>query len=608
MSDNPLRVSLVQRLKGAMQIGRAVSLVWESARNWTLASSGLMVIQALLPLVILYLIKLTVDAVAQGISAPDKTKAFQEVGILIVLTGLAALLTAGCRAVAGIIREHQSQLVTDHVTDMIHRQSAAVDLAYYEDPRYHDTFYRAQQEAPFRPTRIVQSLTGLVQNSISLLALAGLLFFLHWAVAAVLFAAVLPGIIVKILHANRLYAWQSRRTETERRAYDYHWILTDVFHAKELRLFDLGGVFRRRHRELRDTLREERLNLAGTRVRQDLIAQAGAIITLFALFAFIAWYTLQGRITIGDMVMYYQAFQRAQAALQEILSGLAGLYEDNLFLNHFYGFLDLKPVIAPPERPDPVPRPMRSGIKFENVAFSYPGSEPEVLKDIDLLIRPGQVVALVGDNGAGKSTLAKLLCRLYDPVRGRIAMDGTDYRRLDPGSLRREIAMIFQDYIQYPLTARENIWMGNVRIDLHDERLHKAAVQSGADEVIRRLPQGYETLLGKQFQNGAEISIGEWQKIALSRAFLREAQLVILDEPTSAMSVRAEYEVFQSFKHLLDGRSALLISHRFSTVRVADFICVLENGRIMEQGSHDELMHQEGYYARMYNTQAGYFR
>jgi ATP-binding cassette, subfamily B, bacterial len=603
-----LQQHIWQRILGATRLRRPLALVWESARGWTIASLVLMVVQALLPLAVLYLVKLTVDSVAAGITSPDKIAALREVLLLIALTGLVTLLIAACRALAEVIQEHQGQLVTDHVTDTIHRQSAAVDLAYYEDHRYHDTFYRAQREAPYRPTRIVRELTQLAQNSISLVALAGLLFFLHWAVALILFVTVLPVIIVKIGHANRLYAWQTHRTETERRVYDYHRMLTDIFHAKELRLFDLGNFFRKRHRDMRETLRGERLQLAKTRTKFDLAAQALAVIALFGMLAFIAWQTLQGSMTLGDMVMYHQAFQRAQTALQGIMGGLAGLYEDNLFLKHFYGFLDLKPKISAPEKTAAPPRPMRKGITFQNVSFRYPNAERDALQEVDLHISPGEVIALVGDNGAGKTTLAKLLCRLYDPVSGRICIDGNDYRSIDARQLRREITVIFQDYIQYPLSARENIWIGDVALDPTDKRIELAARQAGAEGVIGRLSSGYETILGKRFEKGEEISIGEWQKIALSRAFLRDAQLIILDEPTSAMSVRAEYEIFQSFKELLNGRAAVLISHRFSTVRIADLICVMEEGRIVERGSHEELINAGGRYAQLYNMQAQYYR
>ena len=587
---------------------RAVGLVWESARGWTVAGAVLMLLQGLLPLLALYLTKLTVDAVTAGIRSPDKEGALARVLLWIALTGLVAVATAALRAVAEIVREQQGQRVTDHVMDVIHRQSAAVDLAYYEDPRYHDTLYRAQQEAPYRPTRIVQSLTAIVQNGLSLLGLAGLLVFLHWSVALVLFVAVLPGIAVKLRNARTLHAWQASRTKVERRAWDFHRMLTSATHAKEVRVFGLGAVFRERFRELRERLRSERARIAMRRSGLDLVAQAGAILSLFGLLAFVAWRTVLGLLTLGDMVMYFQAFQRAQGYLQEILGGLAGLHEDSLFLGHFEEFLALEPQVAPPGSPAPVPRPMRDGFSVEGVSFRYPSSDRLVLDDVRLTIGPGEVVALVGDNGSGKTTLAKLLCRLHDPTAGRIAIDGTDLRELDPVALRREISVIFQDHVHYPLSARENIWIGDVASDPRGAAIGRAAKQAGADPVIARLPRGYDTVLGGQFEDGVELSVGEWQKVALARAFLRDAQLVVLDEPTSSMSARAEAEVFQAIRGLLDGRSALLVSHRFSTVRMADRICVLEGGRIVEQGTHDELVRLGGTYAAMYELQARSYR
>lgn len=591
-----------------MQLRRALVLVWESAKAWTIASLACMAIQAFLPLLTLYLIKLTVDAVASGISSPDKVAAFNQVMILICLTGIVTLITAGFRSLSDVVRENQSQLVTDHVSDLIHRQSAAVDLAYYENPSYFDTLHRAQQEATYRPNHVVQALTQLGQNGISLIALAGLLFYLHWSIAFILFIAVLPGIMVKIRHANRLYEWQSRSTETERKTNEYHWMLTGEAHAKELRLFGLGGLFRKRYRDLREKLRRERLQLSKSRSAFDLIAQAGAIAALFGMLAFVALRTINGQITLGDMVMYYGAFQRAQAHLQNIMGGLAGLYEDSIFLNHFHAFMDLQPQAATSHKSMAVPHPMREGITLEHVSFRYPSTDKAVLRDVTLMMKPGKVVALVGDNGAGKTTLAKILCRLYDPQNGRIAMDGIDFHDFDIDALRREITMIFQDYVHYPFTAKENVWIGDVNLHPDDERIRLAAKLSGADGIIRQLPHGYETTLGYRFEGGTEISIGEWQKVALARAFLRDAQLIILDEPTSSLSARMEEEIFQSFRKLLKGRSALVISHRFSTVRMADLICVMEEGCITEQGSHEELLRLGGYYARMYEIQSKYYQ
>lgn len=599
-----MKVSLLEKLRGLMQLRSAVDLVWKSTRNWTIMSLGCMAVQAVLPLLSLYLIKLIVDSVQTGISSPDHPQNFSRIFLWIGLTALVTLLIAGCRTISEIIRENQGQLLTDHVTDVIHSKSAEVDLVYYEDPDYYDTLHRAQQEAPYRPNHIIQALTQLGQSGISLIALAGLLFYLHWAVTLVLFVAVLPVIIVKIRNADRLYEWKFRRTETERQTYEYHHMLTSGVHAKELRIYNLGDIFRKRYRDLREKLRNENLRLAKTRSVFDLVAQVAAIVALFGLLVFVILRTMRGELTLGDMVMYYQAFQRAQTYLQDIMGGLAGLYEDSIFLSHFYNFLDLKSETAACQQCKDVPRPMQDGITFENVSFMYSEKGGNVLEDIDLKIHAGEVVALVGDNGAGKTTLAKLICRLYEPTGGRITLDGADFHDFDVKELRREIAVIFQDYVHYPLTVRENIWVGNTSLNPDDERVRAAAQFSAADAFISNLPEGYDTRLGKHFGGGVEISIGEWQKVALARAFLRDAQMIILDEPTSALSPQSEYEVFQSFQKLIQGHSALLISHRFSTVRMADMIYVLDKGRIVERGPHEDLMKLNGYYAHMFNIQA----
>lgn len=288
--------------------------------------------------------------------------------------------------------------------------------------------------------------------------------------------------------------------------------------------------------------------------------------------------------------------------------GIAGLYEDNLFLSNLYEFLDLKPKVAEPLHPTPVTRPMQTGIVFDHVSFQYPTGSRKVIEDISLTIRPGEKVALVGENGAGKTTLIKLLCRLYDPTEGRITLDGVDLRQFEISALRREIGVIFQDYSRYHLTARENIWFGNINLPSDDERIVTAGRQAGADDVITSLPNGYETVIGKWFEGGEELSIGEWQKVALARAFLRDAQIIVLDEPTSSLDVKGEYEVFKKFRQLADGQAAILISHRFSTVRMADRIYVLNGGRIIENGTHDELVQLGGMYAHLFETQAQYYR
>jgi ATP-binding cassette subfamily B protein len=595
-------------MRNVLHLRRALRIVWQSGPGWTIASLALVLVQGVLPLASLYLMKLVVDAVTAGLAAADKGAAFSHVASLIVLTGVVTLINSAVASAAGFVSEAQGLNVTDRVQDIIHAKSIEADLEYYEHSQYYDTLHRAQQEAPYRPTKILNGLLQVGQNLISLVAMVGLLVSLHWGVAVVLFITAIPNVLVRLKYAKTMYGWSRRRTPTERMAWYFNWMLTRDTHAKEVRLFELGSLFRNRYREMRRQLRQERLRIISRRSLADLGAQVIAMLGVFGSYAFIAYRTVLGIVTMGDLVMYYQAFQRGQGFLRDVLGGMAGLYEDSLFLSNLYEFLDLKRRIVDPARPQAIPHPMRTGVAFDHVRFRYPDSTRNVLEDITLRIRPGEVVALVGENGSGKTTLVKLLCRLYDPLEGSITMDGTDLREFETTALRREMSVIFQDYAHYNLTVRENIWFGNVALPADESAIAEAARQAGADQVIQRLPHGYDTILGKWFEEGEELSIGEWQKVALARAFLRDAQIIVLDEPTSAMDAKAEYEVFQRFRTLVRGRAAILISHRFSTVRMADSIYVLDGGRIIEGGSHDELIRLGGTYARLFETQAQHYR
>ena len=585
-----------------LHLKRALLLVWHAAPGWTGAGLALIGLQAGLPLLQLYLLKLTVDAVAAGIAA------LTQVVVLVGFTGATALAMVFLMAVARVVGEAQADVVTDHVQDLLHAKSVALDLEYYENSRFYDTLHRAQQEASYRPTHLVNGLGRTLLNCVSLLGIAGLLFSCHWGVAAVLMAALAPGVLVRLKFAARLFEWRRARSATERRAAYLSWLLTGEYHAKEIRLFALGSLLIGRFRELRRQIRQERIGLALKQTLSDLAAQAGATLAIFGALAFIAYRAVQGYMTLGDMVLYYQAFQRGQGYLREMLAGLAGLYEDNLFLGNFYDFLDLQPTVIEPRRPVPAPRPLERGIVFDRVSFQYPAGAAPVLREVSLTIPPGQVVALVGENGSGKTTLVKLLCRLYDPTTGRITVDGLDLRRLESAAWRREIGIIFQDYAHYQMTARENIWMGNIELAPAAEKIETAAKISGAHAIFTKLPQGYDTMLGNWFADGAELSSGQWQKVALGRALVRDAQIVVLDEPTSSLDVRAEAAVFQHFRRLAAGRTAILISHRFSSIRMADFIYVLQDGRIIEGGSHEELRRRGGAYAHLFETQARHYR
>jgi ATP-binding cassette subfamily B protein len=603
-----MRHTIKKSLQQALRIDRAVRMVWKSAPGWTLVNTILVVVQGLLPLAALYLIKLIVDAVAAGIAHPGESSLFSQVLPLILLAGGIALIGAICRSLSELTAEAQAMVVTDDVSDILHEKSIAVDLSYYEDPQYYDSLHRAQREAPYRPMHIVNGLVQIGQNGLALIGIVGLLFAFNWVIGLILFAVALPGALARFIYSRKLYGFEQNQTETERQAAYYHLMLTDSDHAKEVRLFNTGPVFWQRFRDLRQQLRAGRLSISRRRSLSDLMAQALATIAIFSTFAFIVSQAITAKITLGALVMYYQGFQSGLGFLQSILRNLAGLYEDNLFLTNFYQFLELSPKIQSPSHPLPLPAKAEHGICFEGVSFSYPSSGANVLSEIDLELKPDQVIALVGENGAGKTTLIKLLCRLYDPTEGKITIEGIDLRQLNPERLRQEISVLFQDYVHYYLSAKENIWLGNVEKNPDEDQIINAAVKSGADPIIRGLPNGYDTMLGYQFQSGQELSIGEWQKVALARTFLRDSRIIVLDEPTSSIDPLAEAELFRQFRSLIKGRSAILISHRFSTVQMADYIYVLDKGKIIERGTHQTLLDLNGRYALLYKSQANYYQ
>ena len=595
-------------LENALNLKRAFGLVWQSAPGWTAASAILVILQSILSLSALYLMKLVVDAVTDGISSSNKDLAFGNIAFFILISGVVALLSASCRSLAALVNEAQSQSVTDHMQDIIHTKSIEIDLEYYENSQYYDTFHRAQQEASYRPTRIVNGLVQVVQSGISLLAIVGLLVSLHWLIALILLFAAVPGVYARLRYAGKMYIWQRQSTPRERKAWYLHWLLISDGFAKEIRLFNLGSLIKDRFSNMRSLLRQEKLEIGKSRTFADLVAQASSVIAIFGTYGFIAYRTVQGSITLGDLVMYYAAFQQGQSFLQGMLTSLAGLYEDNLFLTSLYEFLDLKPKVVESSHAMQFPLPIRDGIDFDQVSFQYSGSNKNILTDITFKIGSGESVAFVGENGSGKTSLIKLLCRLYDPTKGKITIDGIDLREFQLTSLRREIGVIFQDYSHYNLTARENIWFGDVALPVDNDNILQAARCSGAHEVIARLKHDYETVLGRWFEDGAELSIGEWQKVALARAFIRDAQVIVLDEPTSSLDPSAEDEVFKHFHKLAQGKISILISHRLSTVTTVDRIYFFKNGMIVETGTHRELMAKRGEYAHLFELQAKNYR
>ncbi len=599
--------SLHTKLKNAVRIDRAIKFVWQASPLYSVASAIIVIALGTLPLTSLYLLKLIIDAVTQIDLSTDVSLLSPQFSAPLLYIGIAlgvALVTAFFNFLSDYLKKAQTLTVSDYMYSILHEKSSQADLAFYESPRYRDTLFRAQAEGPHRPSSIVSGLFTACQSGASFLAIVWLLFLFHPVLPVLLIAATIPGVLLRLNYSAKIYSWQEKRTEDERRSYYFHHMLTSDTHAKEFRLFNLGRHFTDQFKNLRISLKDEKLWFEKRRALGDFLAQSSAALAVFGSFAYIGLKTASGAITIGAMVMYFQAFQKGLGFLKTLLESGAQMYEDNLFLSHLYEFLNTRPRIITPEKPHKIPHRIKQGIRFEDVNFSYQNHEKNVLECVNFSIRPGEIIALVGENGSGKSTIVKLLTRLYDPGAGRILLDGKNIKSFDPDHYREKISVVFQDHIHYQLSAGENIFLGDIRNRSDLEKIRRAAQKTDIHKKITAFPNQYDTILGRWFKNGEELSIGQWQMLAISRAFFRDSEVVILDEPASALDPPTEKAIFNQLKTLISKRAALIISHRYSTVKMADKILVLDKGRIAEQGGHSDLLEKGGIYARLYRTQA----
>jgi len=588
---------------------RAIELVWTTSRPLTLAFALLTLIAGALPAGVAYVGSLIVDAVVAAIQEQGNARDVLTRHALLLVAAEGALVAsiAGAQRGLSLCQSLLRAQLGQRVNVMILEKALTLDLAHFENSDFYDKLTRARREASSRPLSLVTRTFGLAQNAVSLLSFGSLLLqFSPWAVV-VLIVAGLPAFLAEAKfsgEAFRLFLWRS--PETRMQLY-LETVLGREDHAKEVKLFGLGPLFLERYRNIFRKLYREDRNLTVRRDTWGFFLGLIATTTLYGAYAWIAVSAIATRITLGQMTMYLMLFRQGQSAVSAILSAVGGMYEDNLYLSTLYEYLET-PVNATKGEAVRGPHP-DDGIRFENVSFSYPDAEQPTLVDIDLHIKPGQSLALVGENGSGKTTLIKLLTRLYAPTSGRILLDGQDLREWDEGALRDRIGVIFQDFTRYQLMLGENIGAGDVRHFEDEARWRDAGEKGMAAPIVETLPEGYRTPLGKWFNDGRELSGGQWQKVALSRAFMRSrADILVLDEPTSAMDASAEAIIFEHFRTLTRGRIAILISHRFSTVRMADQIVVLENGRIIERGSHEQLMQLNGHYSHLFSLQAKGYR
>jgi ATP-binding cassette subfamily B protein len=588
---------------------RALGLVWTTSRLLTVALGILTLVAGVLPAGMAFVGALIIDAVVAATQVYRDTgnTEFAAVFSLVALEAVIVAALAGAQRGISLCQALLRAQLGQRVNVMILEKALTLELAQFEDSEFYDKLTRARREASSRPLSLVNRTFGLAQNLVSLISYAVLLVqFSPWAVA-VLVVAGLPSFIAETRFSGEaftLFRWRS--PDTRMQIY-LETVLAREDNVKEVKLFGLGPLLLQRYRDIYHRLYARDRSLAIRRDGWGFILGLIGTAALYGAYAWIAAAAVMSRITLGQMTMYLMLFRQGQAAVTAILSATGGMYEDNLYLSTLYEYLETPGQSSPDESsaaavrgPDP-----EDGVRFEGVSFTYPGAGRPALSNVDLQIRPGESLALVGENGSGKTTLIKLLTRLYRPDEGRILLDGLDLQNWEEDALRQRIGVIFQDFSRYQFLVGENIGAGDVRYFDEQERWREAAEKGMADRIVDDLPQGYDTQLGKWFKGGQELSGGQWQKIALSRAFMRsEADILVLDEPTAAMDAAAEATIFEHFRKLTQSRIAILISHRFSTVRMAAQIVVIENGRIIERGSHEKLMELDGHYARLFQLQA----
>ena len=622
------RPTLHQRFAALRYIPPLIKLVWETHRGYTTAMALLRLMRAGIPVATLWIGKLIIDAViASRESSPDFPRLWRLVALEIVIVTANDVLARGSSLVESLLGD----LFSNHTSVRLMEHAATLDLSHFEDPAFYDQLERARRQTTSRIGLLAQ-LLSIGQDGLTLITLgAALVVYSPWLLL-LLAVAVLPSFFGETHFASLEYSMQFRWTP-ERRQLDYlRYVAASDRTAKEVQLFGLSPWLIERFRKLSWKFYDENKKLSIRKARVSTLLSLIGTLGYYSAYAIILVRATRGELTIGTLTFLAGSFSRSRGLIQVLLLSAGGIYQQCLYLKDLFDFFEMKPSIASPPGAPPVPKIIREGFAFEDVGFQYPESEEWAVRHVTFTLRPGERIAFVGENGAGKTTLTKLLARLYDPTEGRILLDGVDLRRYDIHSVRRAIGVIFQDFVKYDLRFDENVGVGEIEevrsyLDEASAKAHETSSHAGnggngevpgaivdasekslASSLLPRFSKGYKQMLGRRFDEGVELSGGEWQKIALARAYMRDAQVLILDEPTASLDARAEYEVFVRFSELVAGRMAVIISHRFSTVRMADRIIVLQNGMVIEDGSHAELVARGGLYAELFALQAEGYR
>ncbi|HZQ22236.1 MAG TPA: ABC transporter ATP-binding protein [Terriglobales bacterium] len=594
-----------ERVAALRNVPPVLKIVWQSGPLVVTLGLVFRLFTSLLPIALLAVTKLIIDAIVHSVSTHQPVQP-RFWWLVVAEFGLAVLSTVLTRII-DYLDSLFADKYTRHISIEVMKHASELDLIAYEDPVFYDRLERARVQATDR-LGMIQSIGRLVQQVITAVSMSiSIMIFSPWLML-LLIAGVLPAFLGESHFAFLGYAKNFRQTPA-RRQLDYLRVLGGSREAaKELKLFGLKDFLSQRFTKLSDDIYTENVALARRRLIAGSVFSVIGTMGYYSAYAYVIWRTVLGALSIGTLTFLAGAIQQASSNIQQIFSTLSSIADQALFLTDLLAFFEMRPTIESKPNALPAPRPIVRGFEFIDVSFHYPGSTRRVLDHLNFHLHPGERVALIGENGQGKTTIVKLITRLYDPSEGKILLDGIDLREYDLEDLYREIGVIFQDFMRYEMTARENLAVGKIEEMSNTPLLENAARKSLAEEVIRKLPASYEQMLGRRFEGGVDLSGGEWQKVALARAYLRDAQLLILDEPTAALDARSEFEVFQRFAELTAGKMALFISHRFSTVRMADRIVVLENGKIAEEGSHEQLASMGGRYAEMFELQAASYR
>ncbi|MFC5269317.1 ABC transporter ATP-binding protein [Adhaeribacter terreus] len=599
-------LSLKERFSALKNLPGFLKLIWHTSPRMAFANIMLRIIRAAIPLATLYIGKLIIDEVVQLAKTPENL----ELNYLFMLIGLEfglAIISDLLNRATALLDSLLGDLFANQSSINLMEHAATLDLDQFEDAAFYDKLERARRQTLSRTILMTQVL-GQAQDIITMLFLSvGLIAFNPWLIL-LLVVAVIPAFLGESHFNERSYSLVHGWTP-ERRELDYLRMTgASDDTAKEVKIFGLSGFLTDRFRQLSDQFYQANKKLVLKRAAWGSLFAALGSAGYYGAYLYIIYKTVTGTLSLGDLTFLSGSFMRLRGLLESILNRFSSIAEGALYLQDFFEFFQLQPRIKPNPQARPFPKPIRQGFIFENVGFKYRNAEKWAIRNLNFTLKAGEKLALVGENGAGKTTLVKLLSRLYDPTEGRILLDGYDLREYDPVELRKEIGVIFQDFVRFQLSAGSNIAVGRIEEKENQPRIETSAELSLADSVIKKLPEGYNQIIGRRFAKGVDLSGGEWQKIALGRAYMRDAQLLILDEPTAALDARAEHEVFQRFAELTKGKTAVLISHRFSTVRMADRILVIENGQFVEIGSHEELLQKGGRYAELFHLQAAGYR